>query len=215
MHDMTLRQDILDELEFEPSIDASNIGVTVTDSIVTLSGHVGSYAQKAIVEDVVGRVKGIRGIAEEIEVRLPGAVGTSDDEIVSRALNTLTWSTLIPAGKVQVKVEKGWLTLTGTLEWSYQKTGAADAVRHLAGVVGVSNLIELRPRLSPVDVKHKIEGALRRSAAIEADAIQVKVAGNRVTLEGNVRAWHERRVAEQAAWSTPGVTAVEDHLTVS
>lgn len=214
MNDSTLRQDILDELEFEPSIDANDIGVAVEDGIVTLSGHVPNYSQKQAVERAVARVKGVRGIAEEIEVRYPGGAGMADDEIARRVVNTLKWSTLFPEDRVQVTVQDGWVTLTGRLDWNYQKVGAADAIRDLKGVVGISNMIELAPRVSPDDVKRRIEDALKRNAAVEAGGIRVDVTGNTVTLKGTVKAWSERRIAEQAAWATPGVTTVHDHLTV-
>lgn len=214
MNDSTLRQDILDELDFEPSIDANDIGVAVEDGIVTLSGHVPSYSQKLIVERVVSRVKGVKGIAEEIEVRYRPGEGTADDEIARRAVNLLKWSTMVPENKVQVKVEGGWITLTGKLDWNYQKIGAADAVRDIHGVLGITNLIELQPRVSSIDVKKHIEDALKRNAEIETKSIRVNVAGNKVTLEGKVKAWSERKTAEQAAWATPGVTAVVDRLTI-
>tara|TARA_R110002020_G_scaffold32448_4_gene99831 strand:+ start:2965 stop:3612 length:648 start_codon:yes stop_codon:yes gene_type:complete len=215
MNDRTLKQDIIDELEFEPSIDATDIGVAVEGGIVTLSGHVTSFAQKGTIERLVSRIKGVKGIAEEIDVRYPGTSGTADDEIAKRVLNSLKWSSVVPADKVQVKVQDGWVTLSGTLDWNYQKTGAADAVRNLHGVIGITNQIELRPRVSSIDVKKHIEDSLKRNAELEARSIRVNVAGNKVTLEGNVKAWHERRIAEQAAWSTPGVTTVDDRLTIA
>lgn len=215
MNDLSLRQSILDELEWEPSIDAANIGVAVKDGIATLTGHVSSFPQKLTIERLVGRIKGVKGYAEEIEVRLPGAISTNDKEIAHRAVNSLHWSTVVPEGEVKVKVQNGWVTLTGTLDWNYQKLGATDAVRNLAGVVGVSNLIELKSRVSPIDVKKHIQDALNRSAQLEASAIRVDVSGNKVTLAGNVKAWFERGIAERAAWATPGVTAVEDKLTIS
>lgn len=215
MHDLALRQSVLDELEFEPSIDAGNIGVATSNGVVTLTGYVSSYPQKLTVERIVSHIKGVRGYAEEIEVRLAGRVGGADDEIARRAVNALRWSTMVPDDRVQVKVQRGWITLTGTLEWNYQKIGAADAVRDLEGVTGINNMIELKPRVSATDVKRHIEDALNRSAQLDAAKINVDVEGNKVTLAGNVKAWFERRVAEQAAWSTPGVTAVEDKLTIS
>ena len=214
MNDSALRQDILDELEFEPSIDANDIGVAVEDGVVTLSGHVPNFSQRQAVERVVARVKGVRGIAQEIEVRFLGGPGTSDDEIAKRVLDTLKWSTLVPDGKVQVKVQDGHVTLSSKLEWNYQKTGAADAVRDLKGVTGITNLIELSPRPSSIDVKKRIEEALRRNAEVEGKHIQVDVAGNKVILRGNVKAWNERSVVEQAAWATPGVHTVDDRLTI-
>jgi len=214
MKDSTLKQDILDELDFEPSIDANDIGVAVEDGVVTLSGHVPNYSQKQAVERAVARVKGVHGIAESIEVRYPGGSGMADDEIARRAINTLKWGTLIPDGKVLVKVENGWVTLTGKLDWNYQKVGAAGALRDLKGVTGISNLIELVPRVSSKDVKKRIEEALKRNAHLEASGISVDVTGNKVTLKGSVKAWSERRLVEQAAWATPGVTTVSDQLTI-
>lgn len=215
MNDSTLRQDILDELDFEPSIDAADIGVAVENGIVTLTGHVPTYAQKVTVENVTRRVKGVKGIAQEIEVRPFGTNRTADDEIAKRAVNTINWNTSIPENLVQVKVQKGWVTLTGKVDWQYQKTAAADAVRDLAGVVGVSNQIEIKQRASAFDVKKRIEDALKRNAEIEAQAIRVNVMdGGKVRLEGRVHAWSERSAAERAAWSTPGVNMVEDRLTI-
>lgn len=215
MNDSALRQDILDELEFEPSIDANDIGVAVEDGIVTLTGHVSSYSQKEAVERAVSRVKGVRAIAQEIEVRLPSSTGDADDEIAKRVIDTLKWSTLVPDNRVQVVVQDGWVTLTGALEWNYQKTGAGDAIRHIDGVRGVTNAIKLAPKPAPVDVKKRIEEALRRRAEVEADRIQVEVSGNKVTLTGTVRALSERSAVEEAAWATPGVHSVEDRLIVS
>lgn len=215
MDDMALKHNVEDALEFEPSIDASNIGIAVENGVVTLTGHVSSYPQKLVVERVVSHVRGVKGYAEEIEVRFPGTVGTADDEIASRAISSLKWSTVVPDGRVQVKVQKGWITLTGTLDWNYQKGGATEALRGLVGVTGISNLIELRPRVTSHDVRKAIEGALKRHANLEASSIEISVSGNRVTLAGNVRAWHERRIAEQAAYATPGVSVVDDRLTIS
>jgi osmotically-inducible protein OsmY len=215
MSDSSLRQDIIDELDFEPSIDAADIGVAVEDGVATLTGHVPTYAQKITVEDVVRRVKGVKGIAQQIEVRPFGTNRTADDEIAKRALSTISWNTAIPDDAVQVKVQEGWVTLTGKVEWQYQKTAAADAVRDLAGVVGVTNRIEIASRASAFDVKKRIEDALKRNAEIEAQAIRVNVLdGGKITLDGKVHAWSERRAAERAAWSAPGVKVVDDRITV-
>lgn len=212
--DMTLRQNIIDELEFDPSIDAANIGVAVEDGIVTLTGHVSSYWEKTTAENVVKRVKGVKGIVEEIEVRLLGQKGTADDEIAKRAVNAITWNVSIPRDKVQVKVQDGWITLTGKLEWQYQKNAAFEAVRGLAGVTGVSNQIDIAPHASVSDIKKRIEDALKRDAGTEAQTIRVNVMDGRVTLEGKVRVWSERQAAERAAWSSPGVRTVEDRISI-
>ncbi|MFU0504652.1 BON domain-containing protein [Pseudaminobacter sp. NGMCC 1.201702] len=215
MSDITLRQYIIDELEFEPSIDAADIGVAVENGVATLTGHVPTYAQKVTVENVVRRVKGVKGIAQEIEVRPFGTNRMADDEIAKRAVNTISWNTSVPDNAVQVKVQSGWVTLNGTVDWQYQKMAAADAVRDLAGVIGVSNQIGIKQRASAFDVKKRIEDALKRNAETEAQAITVDVLdGGKVRLEGRVHAWSERRAAEQAAWSAPGVSTVEDRITI-
>jgi osmotically-inducible protein OsmY len=214
MSDISLRQDILDELEFEPSIDAAHIGVAVENGVATLTGHVASYAEKVTAEHAVQRVKGVRGIAQEIEVRYPDAKKTADDEIAKRALNIIGWDTTIPDDRLMVKVQNGWITLSGEVEWNYQKNGAEDAVRKLSGVLGVSNLITVRPRIDTYNLKHRIEDALKRSAEIESNNIRVEVSGGKVTLEGKVSSWYERGVAERAAWAAPGVGTVEDRLVV-
>ena len=214
MNDSTLRQDIIDELDFEPSIDAASIGVAVEDGVVTLTGHVSTYAQKATAEDAVRRVKGVRGIAEEIEVRPFGTNKTADDEIAKRALQTITWNTVIPDGAIQVKVQDGWVTLTGKVDWQYQKTATTQTIGGLAGVLGVYNKIEVKPHASVSDVKKRIEDALKRNAEVEAKAIRVNVVNGKVTLEGRVNNWAERSATERAAWSAPGVQSVDDRITI-
>ncbi|MBO9127877.1 MULTISPECIES: BON domain-containing protein [unclassified Rhizobium] len=214
MNDIQLRQNILDELEFEPSIDAADIGVAAENGIVTLSGHVRTYAEKETAERAVRRVKGVRGIAAEIDVRIFGAKETDDDDIARRAVKMLDWNVSVPKEAVQVRVLKGWVTLRGEVEWQYQKDAAFDAVRDLAGVVGVSNLVTLTPKLSAVDVKKRIEDAFLRDAEVEAKTIRVAVEGRNVILSGNVKTWSERRAAERAAWSAPGIISLDDRLTI-
>jgi len=214
MNDLHLRQTILDELEFEPSIDAADIGVTTDSGIVTLTGHVRSYAEKEAAERVVRRVKGVRGIAAEIEVRIFGPKETDDDDIARRAVKMLDWNVSVPKDSVQVRVLNGWVTLRGEVEWQYQKNAAYDAVHGLGGVVGVSNLVELKPRITAIDVKKRIEDALQRDAALEANAIKIDVQGRKVTLSGKVKTWSERQAAERAAWSAPGIATLDDRLTV-
>ncbi|MBX4958191.1 BON domain-containing protein [Rhizobium lentis] len=214
MDDITLRQNIIDELDFEPSIDAANIGISVEDGIVTVTGHVSSYSEKETAERVVKRIKGVRGIAQEIEVRIFGNHETSDDDIARRAVNMLDWNVSVPKGAIQVKVQKGWVTLTGKAEWQYQKNAAADAVRNLAGVVGLSNLIEISPSVSAADVKKRIEDAFKRDAELESQGIRVEVSGGSVTLKGKVHTWSERRAAERAAWSAPGIKTLNDQIAI-
>jgi osmotically-inducible protein OsmY len=211
--DKTLRQDIIDELEFDPTIDAEHIGVAVEGGVVTLSGHVPNYAQKVAAERATEGVKGVKAIAMEIEVRYPFERSTADDQIAKRAADALAWN-LVPPDSVQVTVEKGWVKLSGKVDWHYQKTAAESAVTKLGGVRGVSNVIEVKPRAEPTDVKRKIVAALHRSAQLEANNIQVSVTGGKVRLDGKVKAWSERRLVERAAWAAPGVTQVEDNLKV-
>lgn len=212
MDDKALRQSIIDELEFDPSVDGAHIGVAVEDGVVTLSGHVGSYAERIAAEELVRRVKGVKAIAQEVEVRYPGKKKTSDDDIAKRAVAILAWDASVPDERISVKVQQGWITLSGEVDWHYQRQAAEHAVRKLSGVVGISNLIAVGRSVQPEDVKRCIEDALRRNAQIEADNIRVSVAGGKVTLEGKVKVWHERQLAERAAWAAPGVTAVEDRL---
>jgi osmotically-inducible protein OsmY len=215
MDDITLRQNILDALEFEPRVDAADIGVVTRDGIVTLTGHVRTYVEKEAAEKVVRRVKGVRGIAQEMEVRILGARKTDDDDIARRAVKMVDWNISIPKEAVQVRVCRGVVTLTGKVEWQYQRNAAADAIRDLAGVVGVSNLIEVVPGISAADVRRRIKDALERDSDLQAQAIQVDVSGGKVTLKGNVRTWSERLAAEHAAWSAPGVYALDDQLSIS
>ncbi|MGE8481179.1 MAG: BON domain-containing protein [Pseudomonas sp.] len=215
MNDLSLRQSIMDELEFQPEIDAANIGVTVDNGVVTLTGHVKSYAQKVSAERAVKSIKGVRAVAEEIQVRPMKGAGTADDAIASRALNILTWSSDIPEQDIKVIVQKGWITLEGEVDWQYQKETAEMAVRKLSGVVGVDNRLTLRPQVNVEDIQRRIEEALKRNAEVDAQEIHVKVEGDVVKLEGKVHLWRERKIAERAAWSVPGVRQVDDHLRIA
>jgi osmotically-inducible protein OsmY len=214
MDDKALRQNIIDELDFEPSINAANIGVAVGKGVVTLTGHVESYAEKIAAERAVERVRGVRAVAQEIEVRYAGHQRRADDEIAQRSLDIINWSVQVPSDSIKVEVENGWITLKGTVEWQYQKRAAESAVRRLSGVRGVSNLIEIKPQLAASDVRQKIMNALKRNAEVEADNIRVVVDNDKVILEGTVRARYERNLAERAAWSAPGIKDVEDRLSI-
>lgn len=210
-----MRQNLLDELEFDPSIDATNIGVLVDDGVVTLTGHVSSFAEMIAVENAARRVKGVRALAEELEVRCPNNKKTADDEIAKRAFKILEWYDLIPANAVQVTVQHGVVFLSGEVIWQYQKKAAEDAVRKLSGIVGVVNNILIEPAVYPSDIKQKIEDALARHAKIESQATRVTVCeGNSVLLEGKVDSWEERQAVENAAWSVSGVQSVDDRLTI-
>jgi len=216
MNDVELRQNVLDELEFEPSIDAADIGVTAKDGVVTLMGHVSSYAEKIIAERAARRVNGVRAIAQEIEVRYPGDKKTADDEVAKRALSILKWDAVIPQNAIEVTVQKGWVTLVGDVTWQYQRKAAEDAIWKLSGVTGVTNKISIRQSVRKSDVKKQIEDALERHARVEAQAIRVNVLdGNKVMLEGNVESWAEREAVRDAAWSVAGVQIVDDRLTIA
>lgn len=212
--DLQLRQDVLDELEFEPSVNAAHIGVAANRGVVTLTGFVMNYAEKAAAERATRRVKGVKAIAEEIEVRLPSDTKRSDDEIAARALDILKWQVGFPAERITVKVEKGIVTLTGDVDWQHQRADAEHIVHKLTGVIHVINQIRVAAPIRASDIKEKIQKALQRSAEVEASGITVQTEGGRVVLSGKVRAWYERDVAERAAWSAPGVTEVQDHLTI-
>jgi osmotically-inducible protein OsmY len=214
MNDKILRQRIIDELDFDPSVESAHIGVAVADGVVTLTGYVKSYAEKIAAERAVKRVKGVKAIAEEIEVRFLSDRKTADDQIAKRALDIIAWDTTVPDDRVQVKVQNGWVTLSGEVEWQYQRDSAERVVRRLSGVVGISNSILVRPRVAASDVKHRIEDALKRSADLEADRITVRTDGGKVILEGRVSAWYERDLAERTAWAATGVTAVDDRITI-
>jgi len=215
MNELKLRDDILDELAYEPIVDPVHIGVAVDQNVVTLTGHVGSYAQKLAALSAVRRVKGVHGIADEIEVRAPSDAKMSDDEIASRAFNVLSWDSVVPSEGIQVTVRDGLVTLTGKVNWYYQKSSAERDVRNLSGVRSVVNNIEVEPHARADNVKKKIEAALTRHAEIEAKDIRVTVRDNEeVLLEGKVRNWDEKFAVENAAWSAPGVKNVRDRLTI-
>ena len=212
--DKELQRDILDELSWEPLVDPARIGVAVTGGIVTLTGHVSSYAERYAAERAAKRVYGVRAVANELEVKLPGSSQRTDEDIARAAVEALRSNVAIPADKSKVTVSKGWVTLEGEVEWQYQKSAAERAVHYLPGVVGVSNLITIKPRVSPAELKTKIENAFKRSAELDANRITVEVEGGKVILRGTVGSWAETEGAERAAWSAPGVYSVGNQITV-
>jgi osmotically-inducible protein OsmY len=201
-------------LDWEPSLDARDIGVAVHEGVVTLRGDVSSYAQKVAAERVALRIYGVKAVANDLTVHVPNQFARTDTEIAQAAIAALNWNTMVAKDRVTVTVTDGWLTLKGTVDWQYQKEAAVKAVRNLAGVKGVTNEIAVKPQIKTDEVREKIEAAFRRSAEIDARRIYVSATDGKVILSGNVRSWAERQEAERAAWAAPGVTQVDDRLTI-
>jgi len=215
MSDLELRRAILDELEFQPYIDAAAIGVAIVNGVVSLTGHVKTYAEKEAVERVVKRVKGVQAVAEEIQVRVPGELEVGDEVIASRCLEVMRWNTDTVADRMLIEVQQGWVTLEGEVDWQYQKEAAQDAVRKLSGVVGINNRLIVRPKVGVEDIKARIETALARNSELDANKIRVTVDDKTVRLEGHVRHWRERKACEHTAWAVPGVSHVDNHILIA
>lgn len=213
-NDSQLQRDVIAELEWEPSVDHADIGVSVVDGVVTLNGYVKSYAEKVAAESAVRRVTGVKAIAEELKVRFASDRKTADHEIAKRIVDMLQWNVLIPKDSLQVKVEHGWVTLSGEVEWHYQSDEALRIASRINGVTGVSSNVTVARRVTPGDVRKRIQDAFERQANLDAAAVTISVDGGKVTLGGRVRAPYERRAAEQAAWSARGVTQVDDRIAV-
>lgn len=214
LDDKQLKQAVLDELKWEPSITAAHIGVTATDGVVALTGHVGTYVEKYAAETAAGRVKGVKAVAEEIEVRLPYDIKRGDEEIAAAAISRLAWSASVPHDAVKVKVEKGWITLSGQVDWHYQSEAAEQDVRGLIGVVGVSNDISIKPRVNTSNLSDDIKRALHRSWFFDPKTVSVSADGGNVRLSGSVHSWHDRQVAADTAWAAPGAITVENDISV-
>ena len=210
--DSELRRDVERELEWDPSIDARNIGVAAKNGVVTLTGYVSSYADKWRAERIAKRVSGVTALANEIEVKL--STERTDPDIAEAARAALKADSRLPADRIKVIVERGWVTLEGTVDYYYQKSAAESDVRYIAGVRGVTNALVVTPKVSPTDIRMKIEEALKRSAQLDANRISVETEGSKVILSGTVRSWAEREEAEMAAWAAPGGTQVENKIKV-
>src|SRR5687768_4802627 len=210
--DEQVQRDVMEELRLEPTVDASQIGVAARDGVVTLTGTVMTLAQKYNAEQVAKRVYGVRAVADDVEVRLNEQSRRGDPDVARAALDALRWDSMVPDERIKVTVEKGWLTLEGSVDWQYQRHSAAHAVRNLTGVTGISNLISVTPKakINTGEVKHQIFEAFRRNADLEARRIGVDAKDGKVVLHGNVHNWAEVDEAQRAAWSVPGVADVEN-----
>jgi osmotically-inducible protein OsmY len=213
--DSEIERDVKAELEWDPDLDASDIAISTKNGVVTLAGFVKSFTDKYEAEAAAKRVAGVMGVANDLEVRMPGVDERPDPDIARDAVAAVKGQLPISSENIKVIVKNGWVTLEGEVEWQYQRQTAENAVRRIKGVKGVSNTILLRPRAEPTEVKRKIQEALRRSAEVDANRIEVEAKGGEVVLKGTVRSWIERAEAERAAWAAPGVTAVDDRIVVS
>ncbi len=211
--DQEIQADVMAELRWDPSVPANEIGVVVKDGVVTLTGTVDTYMKKWRAEEVAHHVNGVIAVANEIQVRSIGE--RTDSDIAAAAVHALSWNSMIPQGKIHVTVDKGWITLKGEVEWQYQRQEAERAVRGLFGVKGVSNLITVKPAATPSDLKKKIQDALVRNAQLDAAGITVEVEGTKAILRGKVRSWAEREEAERVAWLAPGITSVDNQISIS
>jgi osmotically-inducible protein OsmY len=211
--DMDLQKDVAAELKWEPRLKEDEIGIAVRDGVVTLTGSVPDYVQRRVAARAAERVSGVRAVAQELTVKVPDAFKRSDTDIAHHVVNALSWDIEVP-GTVKAKVEDGWITLEGQVDWQYQRNAAERAVRYLAGVKGVSNLVTIKAHASPYDVEKHIKAALHRSAEADSQKVHVSAIDGKVTLTGTVRSWPERADVERAAWSASGVTSVVDQLAV-
>ncbi len=212
--DSEIQKDVMAEIRWEPLLNVSEIGVSVKNSIVTLSGTVDTYTKKLKAEEAAKRVVGVKAVVENVDVKVSSLGQKTDADIAEAVVNALRWHTSVPDEKIKVKVEKGWVNLDGSVEWEFQRNSAKNAITNLSGVIGISNNIKIMPTLKVTDIKNKIASAFQRSATIDSEKINIIADGSRITLTGKVRSYTEKKDAENAAWLAPGVDRVENKIEI-
>ena len=212
--DAEIQKHVMEELKWEPAIQSSEVGVAVKNGVVTLSGTVDTYQEKKMAEKAALKVAGVKGIAEDIEIRLSYHDQKTDAELAQAVVNALKWNALVPDDKIKIKVENAWVTAQGMVEWAYEQNAVRDAIASIVGIKGISNLVKVTPKLDPADVKKKISAAFERNAIIDANSIHIENIGSKVVLTGKVSSYSEKREAEHVAWNAPGVSSVENNIEV-
>jgi osmotically-inducible protein OsmY len=213
--DEEIQRDVLAEMKWDARVLPNEVGVSVKDGVVTLTGWIDSYSKMWAAEEATQRVRGVKAVADDLEVHLPSSVERNDADIAAAAIRALEWDSFVPVNKLEIMVSKGWITLSGEVEWQYQRQDAEQVIRRLSGVKGITNLVTIKPRVTASELKTNIEDALVRSVETDAQRITVEVQGSKVILKGTVRSWAEKEEAQRTAWLAPGVTAVDNRIVIS